>query len=160
MNKQRRMTRARRLRPIAQIGSVSSGTTRTEDLIPAFADVLRSVRGGSKFRSLISRADRLERDDEGYYADCDDSNDVLGELFSALNQVAPPYCYFGAHEGDGADYGWWPSELHDLDVLTVADSSELPAGFVGDYAIVNDHGNVTMMRKTRGHAARELWGIV
>ena len=46
MNKQRRMTRARRLRPIAQIGSVSSGTMRDPIEIIVRTGTIRGVRVG------------------------------------------------------------------------------------------------------------------
>jgi len=36
--------------------------------------------------------------------------DPKTDLLFALNDRAPLGCYFGAHWGDGADFGYWPSE--------------------------------------------------
>ena len=37
-------------------------------------------------------------------------SEVLDELYQALNDEAPDGHYFGAHEGDGAEFGFWPTE--------------------------------------------------
>ena len=92
--------------------SVSSGTMRSEDLIPRLEAVLQE--------SGIDLEDNWERptivtafleypedvSDQGmekveYYVEA---------LFDALDEIAPEGCYFGANEGDGCDYGFWTSE--------------------------------------------------
>jgi hypothetical protein len=35
---------------------------------------------------------------------------LLSDLFDALNDIAPDGCYFGAHPGNGSDYGFWEVE--------------------------------------------------
>lgn len=52
--------------------------------------------------------------------DCETAGDLLTwlwceDIFDRLNELAPNWCYFGSHEGDGADFGFWVSwdHLHD-----------------------------------------------
>lgn len=38
-------------------------------------------------------------------------SDILNSnIWEYLNQVAPDGCYFGAHPGDGSNFGFWPKE--------------------------------------------------
>ena len=111
------------------IGSVSSGTMRAEDLIPCFVDLLDeykedlslSLPVGATFgqteavKMQVAAIDNLlagieqRMKDQDYYESehCDWD---LEELFEQLNAAAPDGCYFGAHPGDGADYGFWPCD--------------------------------------------------
>lgn len=137
----------------AQFGSISNGTMRAEDLCDTFAWELSTLarRAGRirEFSKLIKEA-RTEPDD-----------DVVNDLFDALQEFAPPYGYFGAHEGDGSDYGFWiySDALEEFDGLKVSDLSEVPRGYSGEALHVNDHGNATLYRYVRGRAY-EVWGIV
>ena len=38
------------------------------------------------------------------------ASDDLYQLFDILDSIAPEGCYFGALEGDGSCYGFWPCE--------------------------------------------------
>jgi len=97
----------------AEIGSISQGTMRPQDLIPCFLEVLENLADSSTdltsaITSRIEFADNFENYYD-YYASAASSFD-FEELFDALNKYAPDGCYFGAHCGDGADYGFWPIE--------------------------------------------------
>lgn len=89
------------------LGGVSWGTMREEDLIPRFLHALETVDAGraadlrDEFEEINETTD-VERRDEW-------RRDLLDTLYDALNAHCPPYCYFGAHPGDGADYGVWIS---------------------------------------------------
>lgn len=84
-------------------GTVSHGTMRNEDLIPCFADVLFSLpKGTAHFGGLICDASSVT----DYQSE--DSALILEMLFDALDYMAPEGYYFGAHPGDGSDYGFWP----------------------------------------------------
>jgi hypothetical protein len=75
-------------------GSISSGTLKPTDLIDDMLDTL-SV--------LTVRFD--------YYADLDSLVLIQTTLDDLLRgDLCPPYHYFGAHEGDGADIGFWLSQ--------------------------------------------------
>lgn len=103
------------------LGSVSSGTMRPEDLIPAFLSVLEQYRPREarkltwRYRKLINTMQRGWYYVNGQPVYCDGVPDemqdsaawFLEELFDALDAIAPPYVSFGAHEGDGSDYGYW-----------------------------------------------------
>lgn len=88
-------------------GSVSSGTMREEDLVPAFLSVLRELDPKT--------AETLEKELEEIRKDHDwDSEEIslfLNEtLWDAMDACSPDGWYFGSHPGDGADYGFWPLE--------------------------------------------------
>ena len=139
----------------AQIGSLSWGTMRNQDLIPVFLDELRDLGGNEIAHNLLTACDIKKgtllsaMDDDGHAFWGSESNHYLMEyLFDALNEYAPEYCYFGAHDGDGSDYGFWPSldgMDDDGDVLMCGDGrDETP---IPEYILhVNDHGNTTLYR--------------
>lgn len=191
------MARYQKQRVQYPMGSVSSGTMRAEDLIPAFTDELeyrlrhtsmsrkqrtahstlcREVRKNLAFvEALFLGCAQVDADFESETA-CDD----LDALFDALGEYAGPYFYFGAHPGDGADYGYWLSEGFEEDFdghitqlsrgyanhvggqpdkLKVSDLSEVPKWFRGEVLCVNDHGNATLYVQT-SRGLREIWAVV
>jgi len=144
----------------ADLGSVSSGTMITEDVFDACIWTLKSLDA--------KRAKDIQKlwDEAADAGDEEQMSYVLNEdLWDALNEHAAPYCYFGAHEGDGADYGFWPSidSLEDGvrygEVLRVNDLNDMPKGYTGTLMEVNDHGNVTLYRCSRGRK-RVIWSCV
>jgi len=136
------------------LGSVSSGTLKPEDLIAAFAAALDNLEP----RSALA-AEAQEYDPET--AEPDVGNWLLEELFEALDDLAPPYCYFGTVDGDGADFGFWPE--YDLirealaggDLLQVTDIREIPKDYDGQALRVRD-GYMTLFAVVDG-AAYEVW---
>lgn len=97
----------------ASIGSISHGTMRTSDLIGTFAWELEHLTNQTADDiKLLAECDTWDE------ANVEDTNDERQEetgaqlveaLFNALEEHAPAYCYFGANEGDGSDYGFWPA---------------------------------------------------
>lgn len=84
-------------------GTVIRATLRPEDLIPAFIEEARA-RGVPE---TTLRDIELGTNNPDYW----ESTDVVWDLemlFDILNDVAPEGTYFGAHEGDGSDFGFWP----------------------------------------------------
>ena len=147
------MTRTRKRKPT--IGTVSHATLRAKDLIPAFADELRAITGALP-HNLYDRIRGLRGD----YS-TDDAAEIVNELTDALNTHALPYSYFGAHEGDSSDFGFWLSHdaLEDFDGLKVADTSEVPKDYSGEVLHVNERGNTTLYAARRG-TLTEVWAIV
>src|SRR5690349_17755964 len=91
------------------LGSVSSGTMREEDLIPAFIWTAKHLKLTKSERAEIRRIEKATETD-GYYGSEDAGFDLNETLFDILDNHALPYFYFGSHPGDGADYGYWLSE--------------------------------------------------
>jgi hypothetical protein len=114
----------------AKPGTVSHGTLRECDLLEAFTNELDRLRDNNLYTSdgdelalvdLNGRVDDLlgmlerKHDLRGSWADVvdhdgDEAGWWLEELTDLLNSYAPPGHHFGAHEGDGSDFGFWPSE--------------------------------------------------
>lgn len=88
----------------AELGSVSTGTLRNEDLIPIFYSLLVDLGGDPDILDLAYDPDRAT--DEEYFNSEDAGWDVAA-LMDALSDHAPDGAYFGAHPGDGADFGFW-----------------------------------------------------
>ena len=126
----------------ATVGSISHGTLRTIDLLRAFAFELSYLSGD--YAELVNLADeRHEAIDVDADNETPEDSELVNELIDALNELAPAYCYFGAHEGDGSDFGFWPSmeAIDELPRIQNVEGEDIPAE---DHAYVNDHGNVTV----------------
>lgn len=147
-------------------GSVSSGTMRTEDLLPAFLDAAKDYAQTPDEKRIVARLrtewNALDMDDAD---DTDTADEILSEITDLLEGLAPPYGYFGSLEGDGADYGFWPSldsvedACRDGSALKVSDLADVPDDYVGDVFQVSDHGNLTFYAADHG-TYTEVWGIV
>lgn len=148
----------------AQVGSISSRTLRTPDLLEAFGWELQHLDGATAAHLALAeearaRAHYFTWNDlpEGEEVEETENDELLvEELFDALQELAPAYCSFGASEGDGANFGFWPSIDAIEELPRVSDPSEVPAGGTGeDVAFINDHGNITVYG-AEGHIILEL----
>jgi hypothetical protein len=100
-----------------QPGTVSHGTMRPEDLIPAFLDALPAgpdkTRMEHEWGQMRDPRNGLIHDERGRWTRAtpeklwEMQGWLLEELFDALNELAPRGYYFGSSEGDGSDYGFW-----------------------------------------------------
>ena len=89
---------------------------------------------------------------------------IVEQIDLLLNELCPPFVFFGTHPGDGADFGFWP----DMDRLNeelqwerdhYPDDSvpdELTLDDDGVIVQYSDHGNVTVMDLERN----VLWSVV
>ena len=76
--------------------SLSHATLKPDDLIESFTSFLDTY--GVKYETGDLRIP-------------DEADWFLNEtLFDLLNEIAPPNHYFGAHPGDGSDFGFWEIE--------------------------------------------------
>lgn len=88
-------------------GTVIHATLRSEDLIPAFLDTLRFH--DRKAAARVNASYQPERRRVGFY-ETELAMFMVEDLFNALNDIAPAGHYFGAHPGDGSDFGFWECE--------------------------------------------------
>jgi len=88
-----------------QLGSVSTGTLKTEDLLPKLSDTLDRLQGMDSELTLTARSS----------LNPEDSYEMWQLLNEELNVFCPPFVYFGAHPDDPADFGFWVDwdALHD-----------------------------------------------
>lgn len=144
-----------------QLGSISTGTLKIDDLLEATATTLNNL--GS---TVTTDTHTWEYDDEM----------LLSIYMEALNELCPPFVYFGTHPGDGADFGFWPDmnrldeELYNQTGAPHLDKvpsyclpmhQDYPYGEIelkDDNVIVqlSDHGNVTVMDMERN----VIWSVV
>jgi len=105
-----------------KLGSISHGTLRNEDLIPVLVRELQELKkelvsDKDKTAEDIAEAQRIEeflaeqaeRENEDGYFDSEDASEDVNEMMDILTDNAPPFVYFGSHEGDGSDFGYWIS---------------------------------------------------
>ena len=88
-----------------KLGSISAGTWRMEDLLPAFTNVLERLDGSHE---LIQKADQfIDRWDEENVMEITWGEELVDKLQAAMNEFCPPFIYFGAHKDDPTDFGFW-----------------------------------------------------
>lgn len=146
-------------------GTISSGTLREEDVIPALLDACGTVKMSredrSKVRALAAEWNAATDDDGEPIGDFAGS-EVWSDLLDVLSCYAPPFFYVGASEADGADIGVWLSEdslrdaQHDGDVWCDPDDGSVMPKDATYRLVVSDHGNMSLYDRK----GRELWGIV
>ena len=156
-----------------QLGSISTGTLRQQDLLSAFAQTLSSLES-TKFYAEVGpdslelyHGSELVRQAPAMLDALDNttavSNPYVAEyldwLTDALNELCPPFVYFGTLEGDGADFGFWPDIETIQEIVNIAEcdaSQGISCPDDGVIVQVSDHGNVTVMDMERN----VLWSVV
>lgn len=151
----------------AKIGTVSKATHRNEDIIPSFLEELKRLDEGNDFfkaeiketESFIKRAKK----DRAIWTS-DEAQWTIEDLQYGLEEYAPPYCYFGAHEGNGSDFGFWPDTYSLQEDMKSSHnqlhSDKFSENLEGQFIVeVNGHGNTTLKRIT-GIETEIVWDIV
>ena len=152
-----------------QLGTISHGTLRTQDLLPAFLETL-TARGGEIPKDLEcgTHIEYLNCpwlgttacDDDDKFWDSEDAMWDMEALTDALQTLCPPFVYFGTLEGDGADFGFWP----DMDGLRDATGDGSFEQVFGEHELsehgiilnVTDHSEFVVMDLERN----VLWSVV
>jgi len=146
-----------------QLGSISTGTLRTQDLLKAFA-IEAEARCGDMATRAVSAA-RIYLDPDAIVDD-EQTQETLEELRFLLEDSCPPFVHFGTLEGDGADFGFWPDmdrlneeiqwvkQTPASDEVVLWDDDNDPNNPI--IVHVSDHGNVTVMDMERN----VIWSVV
>ena len=132
-----------------QLGSISTGTLRTEDLLEAF----HSTIAASGTPPALAEDGYV--DGGAQYSD----GELLEVYTEQLESLCPPFVYFGTLEGDGADFGFWPDIETIQEIVNIAEcdaSQGISCPDDGVIVQVSDHGNVTVMDMERN----VLWSVV
>ena len=151
-----------------QLGSISHGTLRTQDLLPVFLETFMALGGnvpadlecGSYIEYLNwPNPETTACDEDDKFWDSEDAMWDMEALMDGLNNLCPPFVYFGTLEGDGSDFGFWPDrdaieEIMPLDRNVGEGDDEITID--GVIIQVSDHGNVTVMDIDRN----VIWSVV
>ena len=151
-----------------QLGSISHGTLRTQDLLPVFLETFMALGGnvpadlecGSYIEYLNwPNPATTACDEDDKFWDSEDAMWDMEALMDGLNNLCPPFVYFGTLEGDGSDFGFWPDrdaieEIMPLDRNVGEGDDEITID--GVIIQVSDHGNVTVMDIDRN----VIWSVV
>lgn len=95
-------------------GTIIHGTLRGYDLYFAFFDELMAIN--PELYEKVRRSEYMPpvaaaQDDDHPWWESEECSELLNQLFDALNECAPEGTYFGAHPGDGSDFGFWAEEV-------------------------------------------------
>ena len=134
-----------------QIGSISTGTLRPEDLLPTFA---RELERHAPDHALVTAAYAIQVYDDG------GASELINEIQDELQNYCPPFVTCGSHPGDGADFGFWP----DMDGLRDAIGDGSFEQVFGEHELsehgiiinVTDHSEFVVMDLNRN----VLWAVV
>lgn len=96
-----------------KVGTVIRGTMRLEDLIPALLELLPEERQQEILKGHGMEA--LPPEDDVWWRVSQEAVWLFEEVWDAVEELAPPGTYFGAHPGDGSDIGFWPLEGEGLE---------------------------------------------
>lgn len=113
--------------------SVSHATHRPQDLLPAFLGTLKVV-SPEYYAIVIEEFHWLEDGDteDNPFWETEECADLINSLIETLDQFAPAGMYFGAHEGDGSDFGYWKSSDYLEGIRTTNTTEELSEEFINE----------------------------
>jgi hypothetical protein len=87
--------------------TVSQGTMRLQDIIPAFVYALENLEKAAGETRFVMLCEESRLADFGHDFDSEAACELADELFQAINTLVPEGWFFGSHPGDGADFGFW-----------------------------------------------------
>ena len=149
-----------------QIGSWSEGTCKTEDILDAALDCLRSLDPAlaDGYQKMLddNEQDSQEHAPDEDFRDSECASEILQEIEAKISDLLPPYLYWGAHEGDGAYFGVWVSHesiQDDIRSKELRSGEDFPDVVEGTFLHVSDHGNLELYAAENGKWV-SLWSCV
>lgn len=99
-----------------QPGSISHGTHRNEDVLPRFMSALfkedpekaREIWNNNP--NFLEALCDLNCGIQNNWWESEEATQISEELFDVMDSYSPEGHYFGAHPGDGSDFGYWQNE--------------------------------------------------
>ena len=136
-----------------KLGTVIHNTLRPEHMIPAFAQELKRLDTDERKVTLVANAAALTD------FQSEEAHEVLFDLFDALNEFAPPLCYFGGHPGNNSDFGYWPCEhcIEQFEGFRTDDLGKIPADYSGSVLFCNDI--VLTYYNRKDNTLTEVWSM-
>lgn len=100
-------------------GAVSHGTLLNRDLMESLSSELERYCGAELTPACLDQRAfdawhsvndaRAMLENEAFDCETEAGSEMVNELIDRLNSYAPDGFYFGTHEGDGSDFGFWQS---------------------------------------------------
>jgi len=84
--------------------SIINGTNQPQDLIPALLNLVRD-RVPSFYEAFCSQSSPVPSSE---WWDSEEAQYLVEQLIEILDRYAPEGYYFGPHEGNQSDFGFWP----------------------------------------------------
>ncbi|MCP4485581.1 MAG: hypothetical protein GY823_13660, partial [Flavobacteriaceae bacterium] len=97
---------------ILEIGSlVDYSSLRSQDLMPAFLELLKDIDDDFVTETLCEIPYDAQLNDTHEFWDSETCAWIMDSIFDRLNEYTPEDYYFGAHEGNGSDFGVWQYDI-------------------------------------------------
>lgn len=138
-------------------GSVSTGTLKATDLVPVFTDLAmiadpESVTNYYANRVSLAFWSKHHAGPEGtdkllarQWATSPKGQEMLDEavewLIDKINYFCPVNVYFGAHPGDGADFGFWEVDEDEDEGEDEDEDEDVRPSFIVTLRIKSNLGN-------------------
>ena len=137
-----------------QLGTISTGTLRTQDLLPTFVNTLLGIDNANDgqthgYQFTYQNAWDSDYDADSYWNSSYPTED-LEIVSNLLVDLCPPFVYFGTLEGDGSDFGFWVDHGEVLEVMLTAEENEEGDAWLTDNGLLaHDGHDATYMDRER-----------
>ena len=93
-------------------GTLIYGTTRPQELIPCFLDAVMEFAPAHYEQLMVAAFGPIpayvqDEGDSSEWWQSEAADSLLESLMDILDEHSPEDCYFGAHENNETDFGWW-----------------------------------------------------